>query len=297
MLGDAPATSVRDRVLLLRAMPNLASLDEHTITSIAEQSRVRRFRAGRFLIRETEPVDRAFIVFEGQVTVSRQGRIFSKIDRYGAVGLVSIMARDNLGIEAQAITTTLALEVPADALRTNMYTNFSLVSSAMRELALQVLHARGNLPAVPRSGEKLDTGTWRTRELTMVERLLQLRATPFGQRANLDALAELARSIKEVRFAEGDIIWRPGDAADHWVRIDYGRVSCETPEGRRVEVASGYAIGIFDALAGVPRGYTAKAETPLILLRTNLIDHLAVLEVHVPLAAEMTGLLARALLE
>ena len=67
---------------------------------------------------------------------------------------------------------------------------------------------------------------------------------------------------------QGEVLWRPDDAGDRWFRIDYGRVSCEAPDGRRVEVAAG-----------------------------NERARPHIMEVHVPLAAEMTALLARFVLE
>lgn len=297
MPADAQIRSTRDRVLLLRAIPNLRSVDEHSLTGMAEQSRLRRFDEGDVLIRAGEPIESAYILMSGHVRVERQGKLVADVERHGTVGLLSIMAHDPLGVDAVALAPTLTMEMPAEVVVRSMLTNFSMVSNSVRLLALQVLAARGNLPALPDATRELDAGTWRTHELTLVERLLLLRQTPFGKKANLDALAELARCIKEVRVAQGDVLWQTGDVADHWCRIDYGRISCEAPDGRRVEVAAGYSLGIFDSLAGVTRGYTARAETPLILHRTNLLDHMAIMEVHVPLAAEMTALLARFVLE
>ena len=297
MPADAQIRSTRDRVLLLRAIPNLRTVDEHSLTTMAEQSRLRRFGEGDVIMRAGEPIEHAHVVMSGRARVERQGRVVADIVRHGSIGLMSIIAHDVLGVDAVALSPMLTMEIPAAAIISTMHTNFSMVSNSVRLLALQVLAARGNLPAPPDPTRALDTGTWRTRELTLVERLLLLRQTPFGAKANLDALAEIARCTREVRMAQGEVLWRPNDAADHWFRIDYGRVSCEAPDGRKVEVAAGYSIGIFDSLANVTRGYTARAETPLILHRTNLLDHMAIMEVHVPLAAEMTALLARFVLE
>lgn len=297
MPADGQVRSARDRVLLLRSLPSLRAVDEHSLTVMAERSRIRKFEKGETIMRAGEPIDHAYIVTSGRVDVERQGRVVTRIDGNGSVGLLSIMAHDPLGVDAVALSPTLTIEVPAEVILTSMHTNFSIVSNAVRLLATQVLAVRGNLPAAPGESRTLDAGTWRANDLTLVERLLLLRSTPFGKKANLDSLAELARCIREVRLPQGEVLWRPGDPSDHWFRIDYGRISCEAPDGRRVEVASGYSLGIFDSLAGVVRGYTARAETPLILHRTNLLDHMAIMETHVPLAAEMTALLARSVLE
>jgi CRP-like cAMP-binding protein len=296
LLADKPEIRVRDRVLQLRAMPGFAELDEDALVLIAEDARQRFFDRGEHLLREGRPVDRVHLVATGRVRTSRGGRHLGDVSE-GDVGLLPVLAGDTRGLEAIALQPTATLEVPAEAVHRNLQESFAIARNTLRRLGRRILDQQGHLPVDPEAASSdVDVGMWRTRELTLVEKLLLLRATPMGRVANLDAAAELVRAMVEVRIDEGDVLWELGEPTTSWVRIEYGRVRCTAADGRSVDVGAGFVLGILDGWGDLPRSYGAVACTKVVLQRMDLAAHLAVLETHTGVAAQTTRFLARTLL-
>jgi CRP-like cAMP-binding protein len=298
LLGEKPELrGVRDRVLQLRALPGLSALDEDALVLLAEDAKVRFFEREERLLRGDRPVDRVHLVTRGRVRVERAGALVGEVTE-GEVGLLSVLAGDAAPVEATALEPTATLELPADAVHRNLQESFAITRNTMRQLARQLLERRGHLPASPDRAVDagVDLGIWRTRALTMVEKLLLLRATPFGRLANLDAAAEMARAMVEVRLHEGELLWDLGDPATSWIRVEYGRVRCTAADGRSVDVGAGFVLGILDGWGDLPRSYRAVAGSELIVQRMDLAAQLALLETHTTVAAQATRFLAKSLL-
>lgn len=297
MLDEKPAPrGVRDRVLQLRAMPSFDTLDEDALVLMAEDARVRVFKPGDRLLEGGKPVDSIFVVTDGCVEVTHEGSGKTEI-REGEVGLVPVLAGDARGLDAVARQLTTTLELPADAMLRNMTESFAITRNIVRRLARALLARRGHLPQAPEGSSPVDVGLWRTRPLTLVEKLLLLRATPLGQIANLDAAAEMARAMVEVQVEPNTPLWAAGDPAPYWMRIEYGRVRCTAADGQTALVGAGFVLGILDGLADLPRSYDALAETRLIVQRMDVAGQLALMETHTLVAAQMTKFLARSVLE
>ncbi len=285
--------TLRGRLILLRAMESLRALDESSLALLAEHARVRRFPAGARLLTEGRPVDNVYLITAGQVTVTRKGAVLAVVTRGFGAGFTSLIARDPDGVGAVADVDTQTLEVPAEALLDTYERDFAFVRNVLRMQAVGITRMRIGLPADPDNPPEIELGTWRDRERTLVERLMEAQRVPMMARANLDAVIELVRSQVEVRFAEGDFLWRAGDAPTFSLRIDYGRVRCTTPAGRSVDVGSSYWIGTMDCFAGHPRGYDARAVIPVIAYRADFEALLAVLDAHFELALDFIAVLAR----
>jgi CRP-like cAMP-binding protein len=296
LLDEKPELrGVRDRVLQLRALPSFTALDEDALILMAEDARVRVFDAGAHLLTQGRPVDRVFVVTSGRVEVRRNDVSLAVVDE-GEVGLLALLAGDALGVDAVALTPTTSLEIPADSVHRNMHESFAITRNTVRLLARELLERRGHLPVPPGTTAETDVGVWRTRPLTLVEKLLLLRATPLGQMANLDAAAEMARAMVEERVEAGERLWSVGEPATSWLRIEYGRVRCTAEDGRSVEVGAGFVLGVLDGWGDLPRSYEAVAVTRLIVQRMELAAQLAVLETHTQMAGHITRFLARSLL-
>jgi CRP-like cAMP-binding protein len=281
----------RARVLFFLSIPELASVKHETLAVLAEAARARSFAKGARVRREGTAVDSVHVLLQGRLDIVRGSTILSSADAPSIVGLVPAMTGEGDGLGLTAASRATVLEIPGSAIRSLMQRDFSLVRTTLCVLSRRILERRGPLPNAEASD---GVGTWREHELTTTEKLLQLRDTPWGRTTNLDAIAEMARNIKEVRFQAGDVIWAAGDPADAWYRLDYGRVRCEAPTGS-IEIAPGQVLGMLSAYANMGRQYMAVAVTPVIGLQVMLADMLAVLETHELLAAQMTALLARQL--
>jgi CRP-like cAMP-binding protein len=306
-------------VLCLRSFAELELASHAALSSLAESARTRLFQDGDTLLTPDHPAPNVLVLLEGQARASMAdaGRATSRVPRRSKphpvrsarsespggvsvlrapalIGLVQVIAGEASGLHVTASGDATALVIPAAAVRYQIEHDFSLVLSTLRVLSRRLLERSRSLPVVDDAALGLKReSAFRDHELTTAEKLLQLRATAWGATANVDAIAEMARDIREVRFSAGDYLFRHGDLADRWYRIEYGTVRCESPRGEAIDVPAGHVLGMIDAHADPQRRYSARATRPVIALEVGLADLHAVLEAHVPLAAKMTALLAR----
>lgn len=297
MLDDIPITSVRDRVLLLRAMTALEPLGNRELILLAEHARPRRFRTGEVMLAEGRPVKAVHFVVEGVVKATVHDKLLSNVKRGYGVGFISLLARYEHGVHAVAATPVHTLEIPAEVMLNAYEESFALVRNTLRLEAGQLVRRRGDLPASLKSPPVVELGSYRERDLTLVERIIEYRKNPLFATASLDAIGELARSNVELRCEPGTVLWQLDAPSLFSLRIDYGRVRCTNRNGEHVDIGSGYVLGPLDCFAAQLRSYSARCETPVVADRTNAETFLAVLEAHFEVAMDLIAILARNHLE
>jgi len=101
------------------------------------------------------------------------------------------------------------------------------------------------------------------RDLDLVERIFQLRNFATFDRASINALAELARSLSEVHLSPGERLWSEGEPARHVVLVLAGQAEGSSQAGFRVQAERGASLGALEAIAGRPRWYEARVTSPL----------------------------------
>jgi MFS family permease len=109
---DRAVQLLDEEVALLRSTDLFASLPSHTLEGIA--TRLVRVAAtpGLVLMREGDPGDRVYIVAEGEVEISRDGRAMAKLGpsrHFGEVALLRNVPR-TMTVTASTPTTLFALE-------------------------------------------------------------------------------------------------------------------------------------------------------------------------------------------
>jgi CRP-like cAMP-binding protein len=275
--GQPLRVGIRDRVLTLRAYPMFEGLDDDAMLLLAEHGTSARYRDGDVITPEGEATRALFLVVEGEISVSRAGQLLGTRQAGDAYGALPLLAREpsTLGV---AVGATSALEIPAPAFEAALTQNFSLLRTTLRQLGSSVLAMRGNLPADPNRQGEIDEGSYYTEPLSLVERLIQLRQGGF-RHMNMEALIDLARSMVEIRYPAGALLWSTGDPSTHALHVDVGKVRCTQADGRHASVGRGFTIGVLDAWTG-SRVYEARAETPLIAFRIEVESFLALLEAH-----------------
>ena len=213
MQAEIADATLRERLLLLRAMEALRALDESSLILLAEHARVRRFRAGDIVIAEGGPIDAVHLVTSGQITVTVSGKTIAVVGPGYGAGFAPLLARIPTGVRAVADVATQTLEIAAEVLLDVYEQDFAFIRNVMRLQSRSILGVRDGLPADPANPPAVDLGTWRDVERTLVERVLAIHAQPIFQGASLDAVIELVRSDVEVRYAAGDRIWAAGDSS------------------------------------------------------------------------------------
>ncbi|NUO49366.1 MAG: cyclic nucleotide-binding domain-containing protein [Polyangiaceae bacterium] len=296
MLVDAPILGVRDNLLLLRSLPAFMSIEDAALNLLAEHARVRRVREGERILDPASPIDRVYVVIEGEVRWTRGARTPKVAGRHDVVGWIALMAREE-GIEAIAKTEAVVLELPAETLERALEDHFPIVRNTMRLGAASLVRARGNLPIDKAAAPPAQPGLRRETPRSLVERVMGMRTAPIFKRASVEAVIALARNWTAVRAEPGDILWRVGDDSSHWLIIDYGVVTTTSRDGDSVDVGSGFVLGILDSIARLPRSYEARAATEIVASRIELEGFLGVLETHFDLARDFIAYLAREALD
>ncbi len=285
---DAGNAGLRTRVLALRSMPFLSDRHSAELTALGHHARVRSWAAGDVMIEAGAEADVVLLITRGVAAYVAGEQVVQRFEAPGSVGLLPLLSGMAVPFDVRAETDVTALVLPDEAMLAFFEDSFASVEQALRGLAQALLERRGRLPCDPSNPPEAHTGVYPERPIDFVDRLLKLSSLHFFSRVNLDALAELARRQQEVRFSAGDVIWTVGDRSDAGVRIEYGIVRCEGPAGA-VDIGSDYALGLFDALARVPRAYSLRATTDVVALTMSPEAIYGVIEEHFELGR---GLLA-----
>jgi CRP-like cAMP-binding protein len=215
-----------------------------------------------------------------------------------AVGPFHVLARDARGLGAVAETDTIALELSAETLFEIFDEHFAILHHVIREVSRQIVEQLIKVPAavalLPPPGEGPPTPP---RELDLVERIFFLRKASVFTGAGISSLAQLARGLTEVRILPGTKIWGEGETTGWGSLIVSGSVRCTSSHGHDFVAGPGVNIGALDAVAGVPRWFTAVTETPVVALQANMQNLVDVFEDNFEMAMHYLAVMARWLLE
>jgi CRP-like cAMP-binding protein len=285
---------LRERLLVLRSIEWFDSFDDQALLLLSEHARTVNYRPGDVISRADDAPRAVHVVTAGKVTLSRNGRTTS-FEPVTAFGAMAMLARKPTGF-ARAELPTTTLEIPAAALEAAIDESFSVLRATLRVAGAAVLNSRGNLPADPALLREVDEGSFHEQPRSFVERLIELRAGPFGY-MNVEAMVDLARNMQEVRLRAGQLIWSQGDASTHAFHIDYGRVRCTSNDGRCVDVGRGFTIGVLDIWGAQGRVYEARAETDLIGFQVDFESFLTLLENHIEVGIDILRGFAASLLD
>lgn len=278
MRADARRIGSIERLLHFKRIPALAGLAAHDLAALAELTSVQHFPEGALLLREGEPCSAAYFIVEGRVRLRREGADLGEVGVGTGIGALSILARDERGMEAVAATDTVALELHSDALFEILEDNFSILTHLLRGMARDLVGLLSRTPVSGRHGMAPPIAGIR-KDLTLVDRIFILRQAPPFARASINALAELARSMTELRMAPGVTLWEIGDPARILYLLLEGEVDCLAADGRPVfHPQPGHPVGAMEAVAEISRWYRAVTATPVSLLSVDAEEMLDVFE-------------------
>lgn len=293
----AVASGVRDRLLAVRSLGILEGLDDDGALLLAEYSKLTTFEAEQEVTGADEEPDSVYIVLEGRLRVPRTSGAAMIIDNGRGVGVIGMLANSGKGIRSIADVETRALEISKDVFFAAIDESFSIARNLLKVFAGMLLDERGSLPtgadAIPAEPAIAD----RTEPRTLVERVIELSRTGIFVGANLDAIFDMARVMRQVRVPAGHVFFVAGDKARTVVRVLDGTVRCTASDGRSVEAVSGLMLGGLAAIAVRRHAYEARAVTEVVAYEINFEDFLLVLEAHPELTMKMLQTMAALLME
>lgn len=294
MADDHRLLGPLERLLFLRSMEVLIALPPEESAKLALVATDRFFPSGTVICEDGAQIDSVFLIVDGVARISWDDSV---VDVRTGDGLnwLRLLSGRNTSRRAAAIENVAALEIRATDLLDLYEESPEFLEGTIREYIRVVLGIRGPLPTTDRS-QIPDVGPVPTEPLGLVGRIgVIVEAGAVWEDASMDTLVTIARNLVEVRIGKGDYLWRLGDPAHspHWLR--HGNVRCVDAEGNRVDIASPYGLGFFDALVGETRRHDAVALTDVVALRWDVGTLFGVLE-HTPLLAlRMLGRIAETL--
>lgn len=286
-----------ERVLFLRTVSVFRHLPPEVLAAIARHTEELFVPNGSQLITPAGASDRVMLVVEGGLAVEMTDGRRSVIGPGGTIGLLARLARTPCPVSAWTETDTLALEIDWTAHLDVCEEHFAVLLDYMKTIAIELL---SHEPAPSGAGQEgarredisLPRHSSPEQGLDRIQRALWLGVTPTFRRANRDALFELAGHVTECRWPDGEVLWRAGDPADHFVLITDGLVS--GVGGRSGQLAAAPSLlGLEESLAGMRRSREIHAVGPVRALRVGVEPFLDILEDHfdaaLGIAAELAG--------
>jgi CRP-like cAMP-binding protein len=286
-----------ERVLALKRLPVVNTLTGPQLALVADEMSERYFPKGTVMLREGEPPAALYFPIEGRVHITRAGRLLGHARPGLAVGPFHVLARDQRGLGATADTDTVALELSAERLTEIFEEHFAILHTIIREVSRLIVEQAVRYPQVaallPGSPEGAPTAS---RELDLVERIFFLRRSPVFEHASISALAQLSRTLTEVRYPPGTVLWREGEATGWGSLIVSGTVRARSSRGHDFTAGPGVALGGLDAVAEIPRWFDAVTETPVVALQASIQGLVDVFEDNFGMAMDYLAVMARWLL-
>ncbi len=132
---------------ILRGMGLLAPLPEPELLELLSASRERRLRPGETLCHEGEPGDGMYVVFAGQIAVSRLGKQVAVARPGDCVGEMALIASRERAATLRALDDTLLLEIPEPAFRAYLAPNPEVLIALLRVFSDRTRHGIDALAA------------------------------------------------------------------------------------------------------------------------------------------------------
>jgi CRP-like cAMP-binding protein len=254
-----------ERLLHLKRIPLLSGLPKPEVAALADVAQERFFRKGEVVFREDVPASGALFVVEGRLANFRRGIQVGTVGPGQGIGGMSVLARAEYGSQLVADEDTLALEIDADATLDVLEDRLPILQHMLREVSRQALSLLQKNKLDPSKVFPMPAGEMPgSAQLDLVDRLLLLRRMPVFDRTSITALAELARTMAQVRFEAGTALWHEGEPAAHLVMVCDGSVRAAVPGGIEFTAGPGFPLGALEALGQRARWYDAVAATPVV---------------------------------
>jgi hypothetical protein len=133
-------------------------------------------------------------------------------------------------------------------------------------------------------------------EMDLVERIFFLRRMPVFEKASINALFEVSRTLTEIRYPAGTVLWKEGEPALGIFLVTKGTVHGHSEGGLDFRVGGGFPLGAAESVGQVPRWFDAVTETPVTGLQGPVETLVDVFEDNFDLARQYLAGMARALI-
>ncbi len=266
-----------ERLLALRRVPLVSGFSPADLALLVERLAERELEPGEPLLAAGEPVGGLHFLVEGRVRVERRGGALAEALPGAVVGGLAFLARCPEGFAASALEPSLCLSLDADDAAELFEDRFPMLHDLLRATCERLIDVQRHLQQCGPPGRAAALPAVRG-ELDLVERILILRHSPAFSRASLNALAELSRSLHELRLPAGAELWAEGAPSGPLLMVVDGQVRCASADGYCFDAGPGAPLGALESVAERPRWFGARALTPLVALQGHAEALIDVLE-------------------
>jgi CRP-like cAMP-binding protein len=285
-----------EQIRSLRGLFGLQGVSTPSLAALAAHTTPVRIPRGFELATEGQPVDEMYVVIEGELATSRAGKPLGVFGPRSAVGALAAFAHDRHGYRCVALRDTIALAMRAEEVLEVFEDHFEMLLVVLRAVARESIDTRLGLPGAGFSETIRTDIPHPLRPLDLVERLFCLRESFAVGLTHLDALAEIARTSREVRYPAGTRLWSVGDGSEHMLTLVSGVVSAHTQNDTHFRFGPRDILGSLDMVAAVPRWYDAIVEEDAVALSHDVEIVIDLWEDHTELGFGFLQLMAAMLL-
>ena len=272
-LEPLPAVELADRLRNIQLF-DFASVDE--LYRIAGLGRQVRHEPGRVLYEAGRPAESLQFLLDGRVLVETEGGQTQEVAAPTVLGFEAVLEGSPMDATIRAVDTAICLSLTTEEFLSLLSENVEIAQGIFRLLldrrGMPGWHAvmHGRLPKTVERRVDTDGG------LQAVDRVLLLQSSPLLSRATATQLLGLAAIARPVALKTGADPLTGAEASillmlSGSVRVERDGMPPETAE-------AGDAIGIYEALGGVPfpvRAEVAQEGQALRFIRSDLFDLLA----------------------
>jgi CRP-like cAMP-binding protein len=285
-----------ERLLALRRVPLVAGFSPADLALLVERLVERELEPGEALLAAGEPVGALHFLVDGRVRVERRGGALGEALPGAVVGGLAFLARCPEGVAASALEPSLCLSLDGDDAAELFEDRFPMLHDLLRATCERLIGVQRHLQQCGPPGSAAVALPAARRELDLVERILILRHSPAFARASLNALAELSRSMQELRLPAGAELWAEGAPSGALLLVVDGQVRCASADGYCFDAGPGAPLGALESVAERPRWFGARALTPVVALQGHAEALIDVFEDNHEMARDYLAFVARWLL-
>jgi CRP-like cAMP-binding protein len=242
----------------------LRQVDSANLSLLVEMTRERRFPKGATLSFPGEPVRAIHFIRDGEVAFVRDGIPTRRFTGGDIVGGVAALTRDPAGQHVIATKDSRTFEIDKDDMEDALEESFPLLYSALRGMMRGALAARLEIEGDAGFSEPILEPLRPAGDLGLVERVLFVRRLLTYGAGGVEAFADLARDMTEVRLAAGTLLWEQGEPARDSLLLYSGVVRCQTDRDQEFFLGPDSVVGGIDSIANEARWFRATAHTNIV---------------------------------
>jgi CRP-like cAMP-binding protein len=291
--ADPPTQNEGRRELDVRVGFGLFA-SEDQLGSLLSISRRVDVEAGQVLYARGEPITTLFQIVTGTVELQAPDVPTWQVEDRGAVGLIDFAVGRPHARTAVAIAPSQLLELDAADYRYYLEDNYEVGHRIVSQMSARLVADMIASPDPARflARTRAHEHRWTAKvEIPLVERLIILSRMPAFAGTSMQALASLAESATERRFAAGDAITAAGTDPGMISLLVEGTVELELPTGPVARAGRDFVAHLEELTVG-PRSTTAISMTEAIVLQLDRDDLIDRIEEHFDLAMTLLAFVA-----